>query len=152
MADVAKTRQFSCHQCRARKLKCNRLWPCERCSQLGEECVFPEARQRPGYAANLKRPKVKELEGRLSKLQPADRKLPQCTSRKLIVITRIVDLEHRLKQQREVEQHTTKGHLLDAREYPTQVAPTGRLEQLPPQPVVDELYVLLSTRAVSGLR
>jgi hypothetical protein len=63
-----------------------------------------------------------------------------------------VDLEHRFKtQQIEVEeqqrqqqqQQQAAGRLPDSGEYyySSQVIPTGRLEQLPPQSVVDELYV-----------
>jgi hypothetical protein len=54
-----------------------------------------------------------------------------------------VELEHRFKQQ-QVEQHATGGapatpaSMLDAHE-DSQVIPTGRLEQLPPQAIVDEL-------------
>jgi hypothetical protein len=61
---------LSCFQCRARKLKCERVWPCLRCTQSGTECQFPESRQRPVFIT--KRPRVKELEARLSEyLVPA---------------------------------------------------------------------------------
>ncbi len=63
---TAPTQKFSCHQCRARKLKCDRVWPCQRCVQLGEQCQFAETRRRPGHV--VKRPRVKELENRLSML------------------------------------------------------------------------------------
>lgn len=78
--NTVELKRFSCHQCRARKLKCNRVWPCERCVQLGEKCEFAEVRRRPGQVA--KRPRVKELEGRLSKFylqnQGASLRLNDC--------------------------------------------------------------------------
>ncbi|KAF6514912.1 hypothetical protein HZS61_006046 [Fusarium oxysporum f. sp. conglutinans] len=41
------TTTLSCFQCRARKAKCDRLKPnCSRCVRLGDECVFPNSRQR----------------------------------------------------------------------------------------------------------
>lgn len=65
--NISEQKQFSCYQCRARKLKCNRVWPCQRCVQLGEKCQFAEARRRPGQVT-AKTPRVKELEGRLGKM------------------------------------------------------------------------------------
>ncbi len=65
MAGGSELKRFSCHQCRAKKLKCNRVWPCQRCFELGDDCQFAETRRRPGQVAQ--RPKVKELVGRLSK-------------------------------------------------------------------------------------
>jgi hypothetical protein len=50
------------------------------------------------------------------------------------------DLEHRFKKENEVEQHTP-GQLPGPQGY-ARVIPTGRPRQLPPQSVVDELYVL----------
>ncbi|KAJ4211277.1 hypothetical protein NW759_012755 [Fusarium solani] len=61
------TTTLSCFQCRARKVKCDRLRPaCSRCVRLGDECVFPNSRQ--------KRPTKKKnshatLETRLARLE-----------------------------------------------------------------------------------
>ena len=43
-APTAKT--LSCTSCRQRKVKCNRLNPCEPCLKLGIECIFPTRRVR----------------------------------------------------------------------------------------------------------
>ncbi|KAK4248624.1 hypothetical protein C7999DRAFT_40242 [Corynascus novoguineensis] len=119
--DGVQLMRFACHQCRARKLKCNRVRPCQRCSQLGEDCQYSETRQRPGHAP--RRPKVKELQSRLT------------------------ELEHRLKPQLEVEQNVG-GRVFGDQAY-AQVVPTGRLEQLPPQSVIDELTSIYFSRLYS---
>lgn len=54
---------LSCFQCRSRKLKCNRVWPCSRCHASGAECQFPTGRMKPKEP--IKRPRFKQLESRL---------------------------------------------------------------------------------------
>lgn len=57
------TTALSCFQCRARKVKCDRLKPaCSRCVRLGDECVFPNSRQK--RLTKKKNPSV-TLEARL---------------------------------------------------------------------------------------
>ncbi|KAJ1332052.1 DNA binding [Microdochium nivale] len=116
---------LSCHQCRARKLKCNRVWPCSRCAASGEKCEFPTSRQKPKEP--VKRPRFKQLESRLH------------------------ELEHRFKEDEfngaNPLQHTgsiTQGQA----DYPSPASPssellhTGRFEQQLPQDLVDELINL----------
>ena len=57
---------FACSECKARKLRCDRLKPaCGRCSKNGETCRYPTSRKRPVYNLQPK-PKLSELEERLS--------------------------------------------------------------------------------------
>ncbi|SPN99754.1 related to Zn(II)2Cys6 transcriptional activator [Cephalotrichum gorgonifer] len=109
-------RTLSCYQCKGRKLKCDRTWPCSRCTRLGDECRFPESRLRP--AKVVRGSKVKALEARL------------------------VDLEHRFKSvgdgHRPVVAIPTSAST-SASPPDTQLLQAGRLEQLPPQALVDEL-------------
>lgn len=120
-------KSLSCYQCKARKLKCDRVWPCTRCSQSEEECRFPDSRQRP--VSLTKRPRVKELQAQLSELHSRR----ETWIRSLINEDGAGDLEHRVSQ---AEPRASQSHS------PPSVADlveTGRLEQLPPQSLVDEL-------------
>lgn len=155
--DGVQLMRFACHQCRARKLKCNRLQPCQRCSQLGEDCQYSETRQRPGHAP--RRPKVKELQHRLSRYIPISSLTPSTQpsaapsgticrgtlrtreTNSMCISQTSAELEHRLKPQLEIEQNAG-GRVFGDQAY-AKVVPTGRLEQLPPQSVIDELYVPL---------
>ncbi|TDZ29992.1 Citrinin biosynthesis transcriptional activator ctnR [Colletotrichum spinosum] len=58
--------QFSCQQCRSRKLKCDRRRPtCSRCVKIGVDCEYPESRR-----ANFgTRKRVHELESKLEELE-----------------------------------------------------------------------------------
>ncbi|UPK95977.1 hypothetical protein LCI18_006912 [Fusarium solani-melongenae] len=61
------TTTISCFQCRTRKVKCDRLKPaCSRCVRLGDECVFPNSRQK--RLTKKKNPNV-TLEARLARLE-----------------------------------------------------------------------------------
>ncbi|KAH8660168.1 fungal-specific transcription factor domain-containing protein [Xylariales sp. PMI_506] len=120
--DATTKQKLSCYQCKARKLKCEREWPCKRCVQLGEECQFPQSRQRPGSVA--RRPRVKELEARLK------------------------DLEYRMKNPQPLED---KPGLRTPPMDDTAMIPTGRFEQLPPQSVLDELTNLYFQRLHSDM-
>ncbi|KAH8896001.1 binuclear zinc transcription factor [Thozetella sp. PMI_491] len=113
-------KKFSCYECKARKLKCNRVWPCQRCSHLGEDCRFPVARERPGHVAQ--KPRTKELEARLAVL------------------------EHRLKQQ---ESHVPTAQNFAPPPDSGQLVSTGRFEQLPPEEIVEELVSLYFSRLYS---
>lgn len=57
---------FSCHPCRSRKLKCDRVQPrCGRCTRLRDNCEYPKERR-----ANVGRQKrVRELETKVGQLQ-----------------------------------------------------------------------------------
>ncbi|CAG9984338.1 unnamed protein product [Clonostachys byssicola] len=58
--------RLSCVSCRARKLKCDRTMPaCVRCSNVDNECVYPESRRKRIY----KRANVKEMEEQLARLE-----------------------------------------------------------------------------------
>ncbi|KXJ94963.1 binuclear zinc transcription factor [Microdochium bolleyi] len=112
---------LSCYQCRARKLKCSRVWPCGRCQESGDKCEFPTSRQKPKEP--VKRPRFKHLE------------------------SKIHELEHRFKDDEPVDgppRHTGSSVQGQA-DYPSPVSfssellQTGRLEQQPPGDLVDEL-------------
>lgn len=45
---------FSCQECRAKKIKCSRTFPCDRCTRLGLDCV-PQTRKRYTSASLLHR-------------------------------------------------------------------------------------------------
>ncbi|KAI8653948.1 Zn(2)-C6 fungal-type domain-containing protein [Fusarium sp. Ph1] len=61
------TTTLSCFQCRARKVKCDRLKPaCSRCVRLGDECVFPNSRQK---RLSKKKNSHATLETRLARLE-----------------------------------------------------------------------------------
>ncbi|KAH7148189.1 hypothetical protein EDB81DRAFT_719784 [Dactylonectria macrodidyma] len=46
-ASTSASTTLSCYQCRSRKVRCDRLKPsCSRCVRLGDECVFPNSRQK----------------------------------------------------------------------------------------------------------
>jgi hypothetical protein len=61
--------KFSCLPCRSRKLKCARELPsCKRCAKAGVRCEYPSSRKRHVVLAT--RPRVKELEARLSESAP----------------------------------------------------------------------------------
>ncbi|KAH7142910.1 binuclear zinc transcription factor [Dactylonectria estremocensis] len=65
---------FSCTQCRLKKLKCDRVRPhCGRCAKLSESCDYPQTRR-----SNVgRRKRVYELEAKLDQLErlakPADK-------------------------------------------------------------------------------
>ncbi|KAH8799769.1 hypothetical protein F5884DRAFT_686650 [Xylogone sp. PMI_703] len=63
---TTNTNKLSCLQCRAKKLKCDRVLPrCGRCTKLADGCAYPGNRQRlVGRKRN-----VKELEARLVQLE-----------------------------------------------------------------------------------
>lgn len=62
---------FSCFECRNRKLRCDRLKEqCTRCAQAGSKCQYPTSRKKQVVTAT--RPKVKELEARLSERPAAE--------------------------------------------------------------------------------
>ena len=52
----------------------------------------------------------------------------------------LVDLEHRLKNSNAAESQSSKSPASSLEE---ELIGTGRFEQLPPQPMIDELYVVL---------
>lgn len=57
--------KLSCTLCRARKIKCDRVYPCSHCTRSSSECVFPERKrmQRPRKTKNS------ELLNRISRLE-----------------------------------------------------------------------------------
>ncbi|KAK7223148.1 hypothetical protein V2G26_011151 [Clonostachys chloroleuca] len=58
--------RLSCIPCRARKLKCDRTMPaCVRCSNVDNDCVYPESRRKRIY----KRTNVKKMEEQLARLE-----------------------------------------------------------------------------------
>ncbi|KAL0939654.1 binuclear zinc transcription factor [Colletotrichum truncatum] len=65
---------FSCHQCRYRKLKCDRIRPsCGRCVRIGDACGYPQVRR-----ANVgRRKRVHELETKLDQLERLARGVEQ---------------------------------------------------------------------------
>lgn len=60
----------SCLECRRRKLKCNKSYPCSNCSKVGRDCVFlaPALDQ----ASQLKLTEIKEKVGSLERLLERD--------------------------------------------------------------------------------
>lgn len=60
----------SCNNCRQRKVRCDRRYPCEACSRSGKECVFPGPKR---ASRKLNRPPVSELMARLKQLEDAER-------------------------------------------------------------------------------
>ncbi|KAI1338327.1 fungal-specific transcription factor domain-containing protein [Xylariaceae sp. FL0016] len=60
-----QTKPLSCTQCRARKLKCSRVHPCQNCTRSGADCVYPARKriQRPRKTKNT------ELLQRLNRLE-----------------------------------------------------------------------------------
>ncbi|KAL6399945.1 hypothetical protein AUP68_17355 [Ilyonectria robusta] len=74
MGRQPRKRQISCHFCRARKLRCNREFPCSNCTSRGVPCPEPQhaaspAAQRP--AAKKAAPKAGEtdIQSRLERLE-----------------------------------------------------------------------------------
>jgi hypothetical protein len=63
--DGSRLQPLSCSNCRKRKVKCPRLWPCEPCTRQGIVCEFP-ARRRP---RQQRQPRNNELIGRLARLE-----------------------------------------------------------------------------------
>ncbi|KAI5922443.1 fungal-specific transcription factor domain-containing protein [Camillea tinctor] len=58
--------EFSCTQCRARKLKCDRVKPsCGRCVKTDASCVYPSSRKPPPGRWK----KIRELEAKLAQLE-----------------------------------------------------------------------------------
>lgn len=57
--------KLSCKACRSKKIKCNRVHPCNNCTKAAVECVFPERKrmQRPRKTKN------QELLNRISRLE-----------------------------------------------------------------------------------
>ncbi|KAH7030637.1 uncharacterized protein B0I36DRAFT_322160 [Microdochium trichocladiopsis] len=119
VTEVEEKKLLSCYQCRSRKLKCNRVWPCSRCLASGAECQFPTSRQKPKEP--IKRPRFKQLESRLH------------------------ELEHRFKDDETSPSHENGNSAPGGADYPTPISSssellyTGRFEQQPPQDIVDEL-------------
>ncbi|KAE8418886.1 fungal-specific transcription factor domain-containing protein [Aspergillus pseudocaelatus] len=60
----------SCNNCRQRKVRCDRKYPCEACSRSGKECIFPGPKR---VSRRLNRPPVSELMARLKQLEDAER-------------------------------------------------------------------------------
>lgn len=58
-------RPLSCVSCRTRKVKCNKVYPCDQCLKAGIHCVFPH-RKRTGRP---RRPHQNELLDRISRLE-----------------------------------------------------------------------------------
>jgi hypothetical protein len=58
---------YSCLSCRKKKKKCNRIYPCNNCQRLGNECVFTQrrvsARQKPSAMERLRH--LESIVGRL---------------------------------------------------------------------------------------
>lgn len=59
----------SCVTCRKRKVKCDKLWPCNNCNRAHIECVFPAPGRGPRKPRKLGEGKDKELLERLRKLE-----------------------------------------------------------------------------------
>ena len=59
----------SCVTCRKRKVKCDKLWPCNNCNRAHIECVFPAPGRAPRKPRKLGDGKDKELLERLRKLE-----------------------------------------------------------------------------------
>ncbi|KAE8140077.1 C6 transcription factor [Aspergillus pseudotamarii] len=60
----------SCNNCRQRKVRCDRKYPCEACSRSGKECAYPGPKR---ASRKLNRPPVSELMARLKQLEDAER-------------------------------------------------------------------------------
>ncbi|KAI4867632.1 fungal-specific transcription factor domain-containing protein [Hypoxylon rubiginosum] len=61
----SQVKPLSCTNCRARKLKCSREYPCHHCLRTGTECVFPTRKR----IRKPRRNKNSELLQRLSRLE-----------------------------------------------------------------------------------
>ncbi|KAF2211648.1 hypothetical protein CERZMDRAFT_112381 [Cercospora zeae-maydis SCOH1-5] len=59
----------SCVTCRKRKVKCNKVWPCNHCSRGHIECVFPAPGRAPRKPRKLGEGRDKELLERLRQLE-----------------------------------------------------------------------------------
>ncbi|KAI5359686.1 hypothetical protein Slin15195_G073160 [Septoria linicola] len=59
----------SCVTCRKRKVKCDKLWPCNNCNRAHIECVFPAPGRAPRKPRKLGEGRDKELLERLRKLE-----------------------------------------------------------------------------------
>lgn len=73
-------RVLSCTNCRSRKVKCNKVFPCTPCQRSGDECVFPQRakkrRKRQGTIRNNElQSRLDTLESMVSRMQgvPKDR-------------------------------------------------------------------------------
>ena len=60
---------LSCQSCRRRKIKCNKVFPCNNCTVAGEECVFPTGRKRPRNSRNALLDRLRTLESTVQVLQ-----------------------------------------------------------------------------------
>ncbi|KAM0787683.1 hypothetical protein ACM66B_003746 [Microbotryomycetes sp. NB124-2] len=59
----------SCSHCRARKVKCNRVYPCDHCVQRREECDLKDWRPKPKKGPAIDSARVAELEARIAELE-----------------------------------------------------------------------------------
>ncbi|PPJ53949.1 hypothetical protein CBER1_05816 [Cercospora berteroae] len=65
----------SCVTCRKRKVKCNKVWPCNHCSRAHIECVFPAPGRAPRKPRKLGEGRDKELLERLRQLENVVKRL-----------------------------------------------------------------------------
>ncbi|RSL43548.1 hypothetical protein CEP51_016347 [Fusarium floridanum] len=98
--------RMSCLTCRSKKLRCDRVLPsCSRCTQSGEDCVFPGSRK-----SKTGRPrKIRELETKLgtpktSHFNAVPDFNPSCN---------LVELEHQLAAFQANQQQATKEDTVD---------------------------------------
>ena len=126
--------RFSCLTCRVRKLKCGREQPvCTRCARSRDHCEYPSTRKKPVIVAT--RPRVKELEAKLSVSFPI-----RPSNRRHVRVADCCGAEH-------LESRINSAALTppdDDEDSPSSnssadLVATGRLEQLPPQGIMEEL-------------
>jgi hypothetical protein len=70
----SKLLQRSCHDCSRRKVRCNKVFPCENCVRLGVECKFPPPGRKPRKTPKTSSNKA-ELVSRLRLLEQQVKKL-----------------------------------------------------------------------------
>ena len=63
------TESLSCKVCRRRKIKCNRIHPCDHCISAGAECIFPNGRRRPRDSRLALLQRLQSLESTVHLLQ-----------------------------------------------------------------------------------
>ncbi|KAH7007168.1 hypothetical protein EDB80DRAFT_455540 [Ilyonectria destructans] len=74
MGRQPRKRQISCHFCRARKLRCNREFPCSNCTSRGVPCPEPQhaaspAAQRPSAKKAASKAGETDIQSRLERLE-----------------------------------------------------------------------------------
>ena len=60
---------LSCQPCRRRKIKCDKVYPCNNCAVAGEDCIFPTGRKRPRNSRNALLDRLRNLESTVQVLQ-----------------------------------------------------------------------------------